>query len=125
MPQTVDEIKLNGDGTLAGIEQEAPIGRRTRRRSARRTGRWYYVNEREGSNYFGQSLLRPSFAPWLIKDQVLRVHATSIRRFGMGIPDVRGPPARPRSRSRKRSGSPSNLQGHRARRARSAERVHR
>jgi hypothetical protein len=46
----------------------------------------WYAREREGSNYFGQSLFRASYGPWLIKDQMLRVHATSIRRSGWASP---------------------------------------
>jgi hypothetical protein len=94
MPHTVYEVKLNTDGTLAGIVQEAPVGGRQPAPITTADHRLvYYVNEREGSNFFGRSILRPSFAPWLIKDQVLRVHGTSIRRFGMGLPYAECPPS--------------------------------
>jgi hypothetical protein len=93
MPQTVAEVKLNPDGTIRYVEQEAGIGSRTPTQITTADHRLVaYANEREGSNYFGRSLLRPAYGMWLIKDQVLRVHATSIRRFGMGIPYAENKP---------------------------------
>lgn len=92
MPQTIADIKIASDGSLAGIVQQASMFKANP--PAIRTDNAalvYYVNEREGSNYFGRSLLRPSYSDWLIKDQVLRVHATSIRRFGLGILEVQAP----------------------------------
>jgi len=96
MPQTVGALKLNRDGTLAAVVQGAvtgvpgTVGGPTITTADHRLV--YYTREREGSNYFGQSLLRPSYGPWLIKDQMLRVHATSIRRFGMGVPTAQALP---------------------------------
>jgi hypothetical protein len=93
MPQTVSEVKLNPDGTIRYVEQEAGIGSRKPTQITTADHRLVaYANEREGSNYFGRSLLRPAYGMWLIKDQVLRVHATSIRRFGMGIPYAENKP---------------------------------
>jgi hypothetical protein len=93
MPQTVSMLHLNKDGTLASIEQggalytQAPVNGASVPKITTADHRLvYYVREREGSNYFGQSLLRAAYGPWLIKDQLMRVHATSIRRFGMGVP---------------------------------------
>lgn len=94
MPQTIAAIRLNdGDGTLKGAEQYGSTGGNPDQmiRTANHQLVWY-AREREGSNYFGQSLLREAFGPWLIKDQMLRVHASSIRRFGMGILEVQAPP---------------------------------
>lgn len=91
MPQTVADIHLDSNGVIASIEQMALPGKQAPKITVADHRLVYYVNEREGSNYFGRSHLRPSYAPWLIKDQVLRVHATSIRRFGMGIPEVTAP----------------------------------
>jgi hypothetical protein len=92
MPQTIARIHLNSDGTLQSIEQE---GRTTQTRPPVITTAdhrlVYYTRQREGSNYFGRSVLRPAFGPWLIRDQMLRVHGESIRRFGMGVPTVSAP----------------------------------
>lgn len=87
MPWTIGEINLNGDGTLASIAQDVissqpiPANRLV-----------WYAHEREGAAWTGRSVLRPAYGPWLLKHEVWRVHATSIRRFGMGVPNVKAPP---------------------------------
>jgi hypothetical protein len=93
MPQTIADVHIATDGTLASIVQEAGMFARNPRPITTANGALvYYVNEREGSNYFGRSPLRPSYADWLIKGEVLRVHATAIRRFGLGIPYAEAKP---------------------------------
>ena len=52
----------------------------------------WYCHEREGNSWQGRSLLRPAYAPWLLKRELQRVLATSSRRFGMGVPVVRAAP---------------------------------
>lgn len=93
MPQTISTLHLNRDGTLKSVEQGgalytvSPVAGTSVPKITTADHRLvYYVREREGSNYFGQSLIRASYGPWLIKEELLRVHATSIRRFGMGVP---------------------------------------
>jgi hypothetical protein len=87
MPHTIRRIVLDPDGDLAGINQYVagdiiiPVNRLT-----------WYSHDREGAAWQGQSLLRPAFGPWLLKHEMWRVHATSIRRFGMGVPGVEAPP---------------------------------
>lgn len=93
MPQTVQALKLNKDGTLAGVQQGPVTGTQLQGVITTADHRLvYYVRDRQGSNYFGESLLRPAYGPWLIKHQLMRVHATSIRRFGMGIPTAQALP---------------------------------
>ena len=91
MPQTVEALHLNPDGTLQSIEQSSLNGPAPRITTADHR-LVYYTRQREGSNYFGESMLRPMYGPWLIKDQMLRVHATSCRRFGMGVPTAQALP---------------------------------
>lgn len=87
MPHTIRRIVLDPDGNLSGINQYVagdtviPVSRLT-----------WYSHDREGAAWQGQSLLRPAFGPWLLKHEMWRVHATSIRRFGMGVPGVEAPP---------------------------------
>lgn len=87
MPHTIRRIVLDHDGILAGINQYVagdviiPANRLL-----------WYAHDREGAAWQGQSLLRPAFGPWLLKHEMWRVHATSIRRFGMGVPGVEAPP---------------------------------
>lgn len=85
MPRTISDIKIARDGGLEAIEQygfgvdsglvRIPVDRLVA-----------YVNEREGGDWTGNSLLRPAYKHWLIKDRLLRVQAQTIERNGMGVP---------------------------------------
>ena len=66
----------------------------------------WYANEREGANWAGVSLLRPCYSAWVLKHETMRVHATAIRRFGMGVPVVAAPPGEPPRRSSRPASSP-------------------
>lgn len=85
MPQTIIQIMVDEQGQLEGIRQEMALARLNQPTIDMSTLVWY-ANEREGSAWQGQSLLRPSWVFWLLKHETMRVHATSIRRFGMGVP---------------------------------------
>lgn len=45
-----------------------------------------FVNEREGANWVGISLLRAAYKMWLLKDRTLRVQALTAERNGLGLP---------------------------------------
>lgn len=93
MPQTIEALKLNSDGSLnAAVQGALQSGMDTPTITTANHQLVWYDRERDGTNYFGTSLLRPSYAPWLIKTQVLRVWATSNRRNGMGVWQVSAPP---------------------------------
>jgi phage gp29-like protein len=96
MPQTIRDIRINPDGSLAEVRQNpmilnsaapsigvAPIPAQNL---------VWYAHDKEGTAWMGQSLLRPAYGPWLIKHEMSRVLATSNRRFGMGVPSVEAPP---------------------------------
>jgi len=51
-----------------------------------------YVNEREGANWLGKSLLRSSYKNWILKDRDLRTMSMSNHRNGMGVPTYTGAP---------------------------------
>lgn len=91
MPQTITALHLNGDGTLKSAEQGGLGTTPVQMRTANHELVWY-AREREGSNYFGRSLIREAYAPWLMKTDALRRHATAVKRFSMGIPEVQAPP---------------------------------
>lgn len=86
LPNTIRQILLDKQGDLLGIRQDItghntiPIGSLV-----------WYTHDREGAAWQGQSVLRPGFGPWLLKHEMWRVHGTSIRRFGMGVPSVEAP----------------------------------
>lgn len=92
MPQTIATVYLNADGTLQSAQQEGLVGAGNVKITTANHQLIWYDREREGSNYYGTSLLRASYAPWLIKNEIMRVHASTIRRFGMGIPYAECPP---------------------------------
>jgi hypothetical protein len=89
MPKTIERIDVAPDGGLISIKQwwtrldttpqPIPVDRLVA-----------YVHDREGGNWLGQSILRPAYKNWLIKDRLLRVQAQTIERNGMGIPLYKG-----------------------------------
>jgi hypothetical protein len=89
MPRTLAKINVERDGGLKSIEQWPPPGELANidipvsRIVA-------YINEQEGGNWLGQSLLRTAYKNWLIKDRLLRVQAQTIERNGMGVPVYEG-----------------------------------
>jgi hypothetical protein len=84
--RTINAVNVASDGGLISIEQWGnPDGRKTTpvipvdRLVA-------YVNEREGGNWLGESLLRSCYKNWLLKDRLIRVQAQTVERNGMGVP---------------------------------------
>lgn len=90
MPQTITGIWVDGDGEIDYVKQK-PKGGQVEAPTIKRNALVWYVNDREGLGWRGRSLMRPSYPYWMIKDLLLRVHSTSIRRFGMGIPYAKAP----------------------------------
>ncbi|WP_181026990.1 hypothetical protein [Pseudoclavibacter sp. RFBB5] len=82
-PRTLSKFVVEKDGGLAAIEQygngvkpiRIPIDRLV-----------VYVNEREGANWVGNSLLRTPYKNWLLKDRTLRAQALTVERNGLGVP---------------------------------------
>lgn len=85
-PRTISRVEVAPDGGLIAIEQSGyglTEGRTYRMPVDRLV---VYVNEREGGNWLGQSLFRPAYKFWTLKDRLLRVQAQTIDRNGMGVP---------------------------------------
>ena len=91
MPASISQIHITTDGAGAfdGISQWSLPGSKDQTPDIAASRMVWYAHEREGSQWQGHSLLRSAYAPWLLKREMQRVHATSNRRFGMGIPVVR------------------------------------
>jgi hypothetical protein len=89
MPQTISEIKVATDGGLEWIRQN-PIDVRQEPPQIPVSRLVAYVNEQEGGNWRGQSLLRTAYKDWLLKDRLLRVDTATIERNGMGVPIYEG-----------------------------------
>lgn len=51
----------------------------------------WYVIEKEGRNWFGQSLIRPAYGPWKLKKALMISSGIAWDRFGAGVPKIRYP----------------------------------
>ncbi len=90
LPSTITEIHTDKVGRLTGITQVGVPGSTAPQIKVDRLV--FYSREREGAAYWGRSVLRPAYPAWLLSREMLRVAATSNRRFGMGVPVVRALP---------------------------------
>ncbi len=85
-PQTITDIHADPvTGAFLGITQD----RRRRDGAPQILARdmvWYCHEREAGANWAGVSLLRPAWSVWMFKREMLRVHATSNRRWGAGVP---------------------------------------
>ena len=50
-----------------------------------------FVNEKEGDNWWGTSILRAAYKPWYIKATLEKIDAIAHERQGLGIPKVKMP----------------------------------
>lgn len=89
-PRTISDIKVARDGGLVSITQDG--GSRGNEIKIPVNRLVAYVNEREGGNWIGQSLLRAAYKNWLLKDRMLRAQALTVERNGLGIPKHTQPP---------------------------------
>jgi hypothetical protein len=89
-PRTIAGIDVAGDGGLVAIKQHGvALGADIRIPVDRLVA---FVNDREGGNWIGQSLLRTAYKNWLLKDRELRAQALTIERNGLGVPVYTGAP---------------------------------
>lgn len=93
-PRTISNINVARDGGLVSIMQHG-LANPTARAMLGSFGQEIeipvdrlvaYVNEREGANWLGRSLLRQAYKNWLLKDRMLRVQALTVERNGLGVP---------------------------------------
>jgi len=88
-PRTISRWDVAADGGLLAIEQYGIDGGPTRIPVEKLV---VYVNEREGANWLGTSLLRTAYKNYLLKDRMLRAQALTVERNGLGIPVYKGAP---------------------------------
>jgi hypothetical protein len=89
-PKTISQIDVAADGGLVAIHQHSTGASATGGPKIGVERLAVYVNDREGGNWLGQSLLRPAYKYWLLKDRLLRVQAQTVDRNGMGVPVYEG-----------------------------------
>jgi hypothetical protein len=80
MARSLSKVNVAADGGLISIEQYGG----TRPIPVRQLVA--YVHEREGGNWYGQSLLRSAWKAWVLKDPALKTWVQTIDRNGMGVP---------------------------------------
>lgn len=83
-PRSISKIDVGRDGGLVSISQHGVSKPITVDRLVA------YVNDREGGNWLGQSLLRTAYKNWLLKDRMLRAQALTVERNGLGVPVYTG-----------------------------------
>jgi hypothetical protein len=94
--QTIAYLDVARDGGLNGIQQY-PEGSINLGGAAIYAGGVFdnlipisrlvaYVREPDPGVWVGNSLLRPAYKHWLLKDELIRIHAAMARRNGMGVP---------------------------------------
>jgi hypothetical protein len=88
LPRTIADINVARDGGLVSVVQWGPaLGGSLGGGVTLPVNRLVaYVMDREGGNWVGQSLLRPAYKHWLLKDRSLRTWSQSIDRNGIGVP---------------------------------------
>lgn len=90
--KTISKITVALDGGLESITQSPPAGPLTaaafipdgftipvNRLVA-------YVRDPEAGQWQGESILRPAYKHWILKDEFMRIQAAAARRNGMGVP---------------------------------------
>lgn len=85
-PKTIARVEVAPDGGLVAIYQHGTSNAGDSDNKMEVNRLVVYVNDREGGNWLGQSLLRPAYKYWLLKDRMLRVQSQTVERNGMGIP---------------------------------------
>lgn len=93
LPRTLTGINIADNGDLAGIRQlVVRSDGRTNEVTIPADRLVPFVNDREGSDWAGMSILRTAYKHFLLKDMLERVGAMMIERNGMGVPVVNYPP---------------------------------
>lgn len=88
---TIDKINVALDGGLESIEQRPPASMSIFKNEPIPVSRLVaYVFDQDPGVWTGRSLLRPAYKHWMLKDRLLRTHATMIERNGLGIPVYTG-----------------------------------
>lgn len=85
-PGTITAVNVADDGGLESIKQatvdgsvEIPVDRLVA-----------YAYDDFGATWLGQSILRPAYKHWVLRDELLRLEQDVLDRNGMGVPVYRG-----------------------------------
>ncbi len=93
LPHTFYRFHVGDDGeSLLGLEQYGYRGGTFVNVVVPAEKLTLFVNEMEGANFYGRSVLRAAYQHWYIKSQLYRIDAISIERNGLGIPTIKQGP---------------------------------
>jgi hypothetical protein len=84
--RTIHSVNVDSDGGLVSIQQWGNPGQQKEPTPIPVNRLVAYVNDREGGNWLGRSVLRSCYKNWLLKDRLLRVQVQTVERNGMGVP---------------------------------------
>lgn len=79
-------LKFEMDDGKPGVTQILPAGGY---KEIPRNKLLYVINDREGENYFGVSMLRYAYKPWKIKDGLDILNAVALEKMALGIPYIK------------------------------------
>lgn len=85
MPKTIIQWKIDETGGLAGIQQGAFTSAGYSIIDIEVEKLLVFVNEQEGSNYKGVSILRAAYKDWYLVDKLVRVNAVAKEKRGLGL----------------------------------------
>lgn len=87
LPRTISKMDIADDGQLVSITQFVTrAGGKTSELTILRQNLVPFINDREGSDWTGSSMLRAAYKHWFMKDQLERLGIMIVERNGMGIP---------------------------------------
>jgi hypothetical protein len=88
LPLTITGINIDNSGELASVKQWVQSSQDQPSAEVTIPAQFLlaFINEREGSDWTGQSVLRAAYKNWYIKDQLERLSAMITERNGMGLP---------------------------------------
>lgn len=84
LPRTVKEWRLDQHGQLAGIVQSVSTTEAFEDISIPADKLLVFVNEQEGGDYRGTSILRAARKDWILKERAQRLNAIRIEKRGVG-----------------------------------------
>lgn len=90
LPTTIEEFKVDKDGSLKEVWQRAAKGASSEKILKIPAPIYTCVMswDKEGANYWGNSVLRVMYKHWFYKEEMYRIDAIRYDRWGIGIPDA-------------------------------------
>lgn len=85
LPRTVLEWKVDAHGGFDGIKQQVITSEAVKEVTIPAEKLLVFVNEQEGANFRGTSVLRAAYKHWFFKDKLYIVDAISKERRGVGV----------------------------------------